>query len=87
MGTNHHQMKDPASRLNGKYRMLPSGCWEWIAAKSVGYGVIGVGRRGEGNLRAHRLAYELFEGPIPKGMVYTISVKTGPVSIRAISSR
>lgn len=39
-----------------------SGCWEWIGAKQS---------RGYGNYRsklAHRIAYEKYVGPIPKGM-------------------
>jgi hypothetical protein len=37
-----------------------TGCWEWQLACSGGYGKIG--RRG-----AHRVYYERFVGPIPKG--------------------
>lgn len=41
-------------------------CWEWTAARNRnGYGQFGVERR---LWRAHRLAYELFVGPIPDGM-------------------
>lgn len=44
------------------------GCWLWTGAKkATGYGfirVVGVGMRG-----AHRIAYELANGPIPEGMV------------------
>lgn len=48
-------------------------CWLWRAAKAGGsrgcwYGVIGRGSHLEGNVRAHRLAYELIYGPIPAGM-------------------
>ncbi len=40
-------------------------CWLWTAAKTKGYGVIGVGK----SLHyAHRIAYELLVGPIPEGM-------------------
>lgn len=42
------------------------GCWRWVGAKMwKGYGAIGVGRF---VLRAHRVAWMLFVGPIPKGM-------------------
>ena len=37
------------------------GCWEWTGARNEhGYGVIGRGRRGEGNIKAHRLSFEIF---------------------------
>ena len=44
-----------------------SGCWLWTATvDGCGYGLFGVG--GSGNSRrAHRVAYELFKGPIPVG--------------------
>jgi hypothetical protein len=45
-----------------------SGCWLWIGAvKEFGYGVIGLGRREQGTAKAHRVAYELYCGPIPAG--------------------
>jgi len=44
------------------------GCWEWIGAKrGNGYGEIGVGK-GISPIGAHRLAYELYVGPIPDGL-------------------
>lgn len=47
-----------------------SGCWLWTGAvKEYGYGVIGLGVRKKGNGKAHRVAYELYKGEIPKGMV------------------
>lgn len=48
------------------------GCWFWRGTKSWGasrqdYGVIGLGRKGEGQDYAHRVAYALAKGPIPDG--------------------
>lgn len=44
-----------------------SGCWEWNGAtNNRGYGVSSRGGRA---VLAHRLAYETWVGPIPKGMV------------------
>lgn len=45
------------------------GCWLWQAyVKSNGYGALGRGRRGKGMALAHRMAWELTNGPIPEGM-------------------
>ncbi len=48
--------------------LVGDGCWEWQASTSVGYGVIGRGRRGEGTVLAHRAMYEQIVGPIPEGL-------------------
>jgi len=57
-----------------RYRLLAkidlknsTGCWEWSGARvPQGYGLI---KRKDGTqLRAHRVAYELVYGLIPKGM-------------------
>jgi hypothetical protein len=46
-----------------------SGCWLWTGAvKELGYGVIGLGTRQQGVAKAHRVAWELHNGPIPAGM-------------------
>lgn len=52
----------PLSERFARYiRIADSGCWEWTGARTEhGYGVIGRGRRGEGNVKAHRLAFERF---------------------------
>ncbi len=47
-------------------------CWEWQGSRnSRGYGLFGVGSRKDGTrgtARAHRLAWELANGPIPAGL-------------------
>jgi hypothetical protein len=42
-------------------------CWLWTASTSWGYGVIGVAGKGRIK-RAHRVAWELTQGPIPNGL-------------------
>ncbi len=56
-------------RFEAKFYVTP-GCWIWTASTTKGgYGKIGRGRQDEGTIDAHRLAYELYVGPIPVGMV------------------
>jgi hypothetical protein len=46
-----------------------SGCWEWGASTNgKGYGQINVGGRGR-PLLAHRVSWELMNGPIPDGLL------------------
>src|SRR3990167_6668035 len=53
-------------RLMRKAKKERTGCWAWQGAKNRhGYGVIRV-RNGTQSLLAHRAAYELFVGLIPK---------------------
>lgn len=54
-------------RIVGKFKMShPDECWPWLAGKdSNGYGHMYDGQR---QIRAHRLAWELFVGPIPSGL-------------------
>ena len=43
------------------YLDLQSGCWEWRGAKNENnYGVLGIGRRREGLIKAHRCSYQIF---------------------------
>jgi hypothetical protein len=46
-----------------------SGCWIWLAfTDKRGYGRMGIGHGASKGMKlAHRVAYELFVGPIPKG--------------------
>lgn len=45
--------------------MKSAGCWEWIGAKSCGYGTLRVDGK---DLKAHRLAWEWSRGSIPTGL-------------------
>lgn len=45
------------------------GCWTWTATRArFGYGQIASGGRGGHMLRAHRVSWELHNGPIPDGL-------------------
>jgi hypothetical protein len=54
-------------RFMEKTEILPSGCIRWTAAMRGKYGSINEGGKGN-QLYAHRVAYELFIGPIPPGL-------------------
>lgn len=54
-------------RFFEKVRRVDDGCWEWLAKKNnKGYGMFG-GTKAEGFTLAHRAAYEIARGKIPKG--------------------
>ena len=65
----------PARPLHERFEAAvirtPGGCWEWSGAHDdSGYARLGVRRDGrKTTLGAHRLAYELYVGPIPEGLV------------------
>jgi HNH endonuclease len=44
----------------------PDACHPWTGSTSHGYGMVTVNRR---TFRAHRVAYELYVGPIPDGLL------------------
>lgn len=48
----------------------PDECWEWTAyQETTGYGQIQIGRHGNKKAtRAHRVSWELHNGPIPAGL-------------------
>lgn len=58
-------------RMMRRVEKQPDGCWIFTGAVSgtMGYGVLQRGRRGEGQVRAHRLSYEHFVGEIPADKV------------------
>ena len=46
-----------------------SGCWIFMGAlNDAGYGIVGLGGRGDGVDRAHRVTYRHFNGDIPEGL-------------------
>lgn len=67
-------MRSALEYFNDRHIPEPnSGCWLWTAyTDKYGYGVICTGSRQAKTrkyLKAHRLAYELFCGPIPDGKI------------------
>jgi hypothetical protein len=60
-----------ADRFEAKVERIPfMGCWVWTGALNEnGYGVIGRGARGQGNDKAHRVAYRTYRGEIPEGKI------------------
>ena len=55
---------DLAERLASRV-IKTTGCWQWLGATHAGYGVFGFNRQ---MMRAHRVSYELYVGPIPPGL-------------------
>ncbi len=55
-----------AERFWEKVLFNSHSCWDWIAGKSNGYGMISIDNVG---YCAHRVAYEMEVGPIPDGLV------------------
>jgi hypothetical protein len=66
-GDPHAPGRSPEERLKAKLAPQDpvTGCIEWTGTRNRGYGYI---RRDGKTIRAHRLAYELKHGPIPKGL-------------------
>lgn len=55
-------------RLEARTVLGPGGCLLWTGPTQRGYGAIGAGGRGGKILRAHRVAWERANGPIPDGL-------------------
>jgi HNH endonuclease len=65
------ERKPLLERFQAKYRVNEeTGCWDWLGSKYLnGYGSFRRGGPGGGQQApAHRIAYELFKGPIPDGL-------------------
>lgn len=79
-----------APRLEANIERLPKeGCWLWTGARNgSGYGRIQVARRRH---LAHRVMYELANGPIPSGLVLDHLCRTPlcvrPDHLEAVSQR
>lgn len=53
------------SRLNDKFT-VGDGCWQWTAGVGkAGYGIFWLEGK---SVLAHRVVYQIFEGPIPDGL-------------------
>lgn len=62
----HFAMLSPiGARLAARITMSASGCWEFPVARGGRYGYLSIHSRPHA---AHRLAWELVNGPIPEGM-------------------
>ncbi len=61
---------EPLEQRFLKYVEKSSGCWIWIGYRhDKGYGLLSCKINGKKRpVRAHRIAYELYKGPIPAGM-------------------
>lgn len=61
------QVEALKAKLLGRVIQQPNGCWEWQGARtSRGYGSVAV--KGK-SVSTHRLAYELFNGPLDDRLV------------------
>jgi hypothetical protein len=73
LGTYHDKTAATMRPLAERYweKVVPNddGCWAWDGAvNNYGYGRIQQGHRGEGEKLAHRVSWEIHNGPIPDGM-------------------
>jgi hypothetical protein len=75
-------------RFMAYVRKGEGGCWVWTGTLSNGYGRISHGGKQEG---AHRVAHELFVGPVPEGLVIDHLCRTkacvNPEHLEAVTQR
>jgi len=63
-------LREELERFTAKFEKSQTGCWNWTAAKDgCGYGFIGIKRIKKSLMRAHRVSYMEFIGPIPDGLL------------------
>jgi len=71
-GIHNRPVMPEMERFMAKVDIQPSGCWNWLGSISEkGYSHFMTGNKRDGSRRirrAHIVAYELFVGPIPKGL-------------------
>lgn len=68
-----HYTKMPSLGLPLRDRLLMNcktvgDCWEWTGAKNKGYGRIQIAHPERKSRQVHRVAYEIYIGPIPEGL-------------------
>jgi len=63
--------KDVKARFLSWVEGRANGCWAWVGKRNdLGYGLMSFRTEGRHKTkRAHRVAFELFKGPIPRGLV------------------
>lgn len=67
--TGQHDRVPLADRFYPRLSPVPSGCIEWTGPlDDHGYGRISEGGRGGRILKAHRVGWELLNGPVPDGL-------------------
>lgn len=59
-------MRNVQEKLLSKLDMPEEGCWNFLGRLVNGYGIISTKEK---HYSAHRLAYEMYKGEIPKGML------------------
>ena len=69
-----------------------SGCWLWVGSLNPqGYGALAREKNNVGKTCAHRIAYELFCGPIPQGLVIDHKCRVrccvNPAHLEAVTQR
>lgn len=63
-------MRPPLDRLMARVTKSADGCWLRSGSGTRnGYSTIGRGRSGEGTTTAHRLMWEITNGPVPPGIM------------------
>lgn len=63
-----HVVTPLIDRILARLEPDENGCWVWQGARTYGYGVVGLGRRGEGTAQTHRALWQLAIGPVPDGL-------------------
>lgn len=63
--------------LFAKIRVTESGCWEWVGAKSKGYGVVKIRSIRSTPIQVHRLCYQLVRGEIAESVHLHHQVEDG----------
>lgn len=81
--------REPLAERFEKYVDRSGACWLWTGGSSGGYGRIKEDAPGRQQIGAHRVSYELTNGPIPKGMVVDhlchVKLCVNPNHLRAIA--
>ena len=60
------QMKTIKERFYSKFKVAPSGCWEWMTASANGYGRFSLLGKGDW---AHRASWFIHNGKWPMGFI------------------